>query len=153
MDCRQRQDARVTLIVSCLTESQAVQVSDRRDFSPVSYKDTGHKALVFCGHFSFANMGEARIGDLDSLEWLAKQLYTCADIHEVLTRIPDQLTAEIGRGIPAGARLGFFAVGWARPARSSAAGELRPAFARFELSPLAQRVGKDGWFSSASTCA
>jgi hypothetical protein len=121
-------DARLTLIVSCLTASQAIQVSDRRDTFGGEYSDYAHKALFFCGHVSLANMGLARIGELDSLEWLAHQLYKCADIHEVMERIPDRLTAEVGRGKDAGAQLGFFGVGWAQPPGSRADAELAPLF-------------------------
>jgi hypothetical protein len=121
-------DARLTLIVSCLTASQAIQVSDRRDTFGGEYSDYAHKALFFCGHVSLANMGLARIGELDSLEWLAHQLYKCADIHEVMERIPDRLTAEVGRGKDAGAQLGFLGVGWAQPPGSRADAELAPLF-------------------------
>jgi hypothetical protein len=126
----------MTLVLSLITESWAIQVSDRRlvwlDAAGgiVRRDDERNKAVVWCNRVAFAYTGLAELGPMREAtdEWLARELAeSWADggavqqsQDAVVAAIADRATAamklpRIARGIPAHQRRhAFVGVGWAR---------------------------------------
>jgi len=126
----------VTLVLSLITESWAIQVSDRRlvwlgaNGEVVRKDDERNKAVLWCNRLAFAYTGLAELGPMrePTDEWLARELaewWTRADSTEVsqdaiVAAIVDRATAAMGRprivrGIPPWLRRhAFVGVGWAR---------------------------------------
>ena len=126
----------MTLVLSLITESWAIQVSDRRLvwLDPanriIRKDDERNKAVVWCNRLAFAYTGLAELGPMREAtdEWLARELAEswvdagAADQSQdaVMAAIADRATAamkrpRIARGIPAHQRRhAFVGVGWAR---------------------------------------
>lgn len=112
----------MTLILSCITDEQAFQVSDRRltrikaDGSFEVAEDNRNKAVAFDGRLSWAFTGLARIRREPSAKWLATQLHRTSK--ESLSELGDELAkhaTEDFKRIPfssAQKRHAFVAVGW-----------------------------------------
>lgn len=126
----------MTLVLSLITESWAIQVSDRRlvwlDAAGgiVRKDDERNKAVVWCKRLAFAYTGLAELGPMREAtdEWLARELAeSYADAGSVdqsqdavVAAIADRASTaikrpRIARGIPAQQRRhAFVGVGWAR---------------------------------------
>jgi hypothetical protein len=125
----------MTLVLSLITESWAIQVSDRRlvwldaTGGIVRKDDERNKAVVWCNRLAFAYTGLAELGPMREAtdEWLARELAenwadagTEQSQDAIVAAIADRATAamncpRIARGIPAHQRRHAFAgVGWAR---------------------------------------
>lgn len=126
----------MTLVLSLLTESWAIQVSDRRlvwlnNAGGVTRKDDDrNKAVVWCNRMAFAYTGLAELGPKrePTDEWLARELaqsWVDAGAVEqrqdaVVAALADRAAAamrrpRIARVIPAHQRIhAFVGVGWAR---------------------------------------
>ena len=107
----------MTLIISVLTPTQVVQLSDRRRTGPnEEYVDTDHKSIVFCNHLSFSTAGAQFVAGYDSMLWLGFELLKLRD--EPVEAVVDQLASNLDE-IQAAAvvphqSVGFFAAGWVR---------------------------------------
>lgn len=66
----------MTLILSLLTHAFTVQVSDRRltRLDGSLFEDNENKAQFFCGQSAFAYTGLARLGTVNTDEWLLETL-------------------------------------------------------------------------------
>lgn len=126
----------MTLVLSLITESWAIQVSDRRlvwlDAAGriVRKDDERNKAVVWCNRLAFAYTGLAELGPMREAtdEWLARELAECyaatgsvdQSQDAVVAAIADRASTamkrpRIARGIPAQHRRhAFVGVGWAR---------------------------------------
>lgn len=125
----------MTLVLSLITESWAIQVSDRRlvwldaKGGIVRKDDERNKAVMWCNRLAFAYTGLAELGPMREAtdEWLARELaesWAEAGAEQsqdaVVAAIADRATAamkrpRIARGIPAHQRRhAFVGVGWAR---------------------------------------
>jgi hypothetical protein len=126
----------MTLVLSLITESWAIQVSNRRlvwlDAAGgiVRKDDERNKAVVWCNRLAFAYTGLAELGPMREAtdEWLARELaesWTDAGAVEqsqdaVVAAIADRATAamkrpRIARGVPPHQRRhAFVGAGWAR---------------------------------------
>lgn len=135
----------MTLVLSLITESWAIQVSDRRlvwigqNGEIVRKDDERNKAVVWCNRLAFAYTGLAELGPMREAtdEWLTRELsewWTEAGAVEqtqdaVVAAIADRATTavrrpRIARGIPAELRRhAFVGTGWARFDRK---GEMAP---------------------------
>jgi hypothetical protein len=126
----------VTLVLSLISESWAIQVSDRRlvwlgpNGTTVRKDDERNKAVLWCNRLAFAYTGLAELGPKREAtdEWLARELaewWANAGGHEqgqdaLVAAIIERAGAamrrpRIARGIPAHLkRHAFVGVGWAR---------------------------------------
>jgi hypothetical protein len=126
----------MTLVLSLITESWAIQVSDRRlvwfgsNGTAVRKDDERNKAVLWCNRLAFAYTGLAELGPKrePTDEWLARELaewWSDAGGHEqgqdaLIAAIIDRAGAamrrpRIARGIPPNLKRHAFAgVGWAR---------------------------------------
>ncbi|MDO8683870.1 MAG: hypothetical protein Q7N50_10360, partial [Armatimonadota bacterium] len=84
---------RVTLILTCLTHEQIVQVSDRRlttmDGKPKC--DAANKAIVYAPAAAFSYTGIAQIGSKRTDEWIMDQLTGSQQIGDVLDGLQNAL--------------------------------------------------------------
>jgi hypothetical protein len=84
---------RVTLILTCLTHEQIVQVSDRRlttiDGKPID--DTANKAIFYAPAAAFSYTGIAQIGSKRTHEWIVDQLTGGQQIGDVLDGLQNAL--------------------------------------------------------------
>lgn len=137
----------MTLVLGCITESDAVMVSDRRltdsrTGRPV--EENRNKALILCGHFTLGYTGLADIEGMPTDQWLAEILV------EPSGSTPFQLIAEkateaFGRiKLDRRARMhSFLALGWAAFRRSPS--ELQPG-----VIVVSNYLGDDGqWLPEA----
>jgi hypothetical protein len=126
----------MTLVLSLITESWAIQVSDRRLvwLDPanrvIRKDDERNKAVVWCNRLAFAYTGLAELGPMREATdaWLSRELAENLAVADrsaqsqdlVVSMIADRATAamkrpRIARGIPAHQRRhAFVGVGWAR---------------------------------------
>jgi hypothetical protein len=107
----------MTLIVTCLTPSWTVQVSDRRlvkvsDNSMSVAEEEANKAIVYRDNFAVGYTGLARIGGIPTDEWIALQLAGQRDVESGIEWLAEAATREFTqmRGIPASARRHAFVV-------------------------------------------
>ena len=112
----------MTMILSCITEEQAFQVSDRRltlvkpDGTTEVAEDDRNKAVVFDGRLAWAFTGLAQIQREPSAEWLAKRLKATSKVSlsELGEELADHASVDFKR-IPVSSDLkrhAFVAVGW-----------------------------------------
>lgn len=96
----------MTLILSCLTPDFAIQVSDRRltQLDGDVIEDEANKALLFCGHSSFAYTGLARIGHERADEWLMERIASAPSVFTGLEEAKRQATDRLRTWSPAGLR-------------------------------------------------
>jgi hypothetical protein len=126
----------MTLVLSLITESWAIQVSDRRlvwlssDGKIVRGDDHRNKAILWCNRLAFAYTGLAELGPYrePTDEWLARELrewwVESGGVEQrqdaLLAAIADRATAavrrpRIARGVPPHLRRhAFVGTGWAR---------------------------------------
>jgi hypothetical protein len=113
--------AAVTLVLSCITRTAAIQVSDRRvtwlrgPHAGGLADDYRNKAVVVCNRMAFAYSGLAEIGASNTDDWLL-QVVGKVSLEKVLSAIPPAATAAF-QGIQASRqekRHVFVGVGWGR---------------------------------------
>ncbi|HWM62754.1 MAG TPA: hypothetical protein VNP96_02045 [Solirubrobacterales bacterium] len=125
----------MTLVLNLISESWAIQVSDRRlvwlgrDNKIVRKDDERNKAVMWCNRLAFAYTGLAELGPMREAtdEWLARELaewWTESPGEEgqdaVIAAVMNRAAAamkrpRIARGIPAHLRRhAFVGIGWAR---------------------------------------
>lgn len=143
----------MTLILSCITDKQAFQVSDRRltrinpDGSPEVAEDDRNKAVAFDGRLSWAFTGLANIGQEPSALWLAKRLKATSreSLSELGAELAQHATEDFKRIRVSSTlkRHTFVAVGWWP---TSEPHEVEPVIVR--ISNALDSTG--GWQSTAS---
>ena len=92
----------MTLILTCLTHEQIVQVSDRRLTTragkPVD--DAANKAIFYAPAGAFSYTGIARIGSKKTHEWIADQLTIGARARQPIGDVLNRLQAALNNTVP-----------------------------------------------------
>ena len=102
----------MTLILSCLTQEYAIQVSDKRitrlaDCSVID--EARNKGVQFCNQMVFGYSGPATIGNQNTDVWLTETLSERSSLEDGLSLAMQQLTEMDLRK-----RLAFVGAGWAQ---------------------------------------
>ncbi|HEV2999370.1 MAG TPA: hypothetical protein VGW75_01430 [Solirubrobacteraceae bacterium] len=110
----------MTIVISCLTERYVLQVSDRRLTQVGSGRPVPgefNKAVLFGNSVAFAYTGLAKIGRLDTDEWLADALASGHDDNSSIVAVRDRATTAFRRlrCAPRWKAHAFVAVGWDKP--------------------------------------
>ncbi len=104
----------MTLVATALTQTQVVQVSDRRrSLSGSNSSDYDHKTVAFCNHLIFSQAGAVSIGGEEAIEWLMSALRSCNSARDVPECISRAALAKVrASAVPTG-ELAFVGAGWA----------------------------------------
>src|SRR6185295_11309633 len=108
----------MTLVLGCLTDRYAVQVSDRRiSFPSKEPDDTSNKGTVCCAQMSFAYSGRAEIEGQQTDEWLAHTLSSAPTFNDAMPILRDKATGAFARSnLPKNQkRHAFIGTGWGQP--------------------------------------
>lgn len=111
----------MTLLITFLTHSHVVQVSDRRvtyrnrrDGSIDHFDDQRNKSILYCSRFAIAYTGAARIRNSDADRWLAELLGQYDGISDAFNDMPRALGDLWSSNGFLGLRLAVQAAGWRR---------------------------------------
>jgi hypothetical protein len=106
----------MTMILSYITHTHAIQVSDRRvsilDKGKYTVRDdTSNKAVVYCGHVAFSYTGLAQIGAEPTDEWITRVLQGSASLDDAFERLRANADRDFTR-YRINRRHAFIGVGW-----------------------------------------
>lgn len=111
----------MTILLSCITQDYALQVTDRRLVFPDGKlaDDSSNKALIYKGHLAVCFTGLARFGGEPTVDWLIQQLREVkgSTFLDACNRVAENATIEV-RKVDAPSSLKhhtFHITGWVRP--------------------------------------
>ncbi len=111
-------DAAVTMILSLITHTHVVQVSDRRltqllaDGSTAPYDDETNKATFFCDRAIFGYTGTAFVNGEKADQWLTIALQPTTTLRAAFDKLASEATSAFQKPAMRGQRLAVGCVGW-----------------------------------------